>query len=158
LVNRWRQMSHSRRRLCWSWDLVIMVERLESRGNYGLRLMAYGLWLTAALKVEMPKNARRHRPPRRPLLRDLVEPSRIRSATSESQAPRRFCQGKIAVGPDVGPAQCHQEVDVDTPGAEATNFKQPLAAGFVVRAGNCPEVEIPRHEPERELVAVRRFL
>ena len=106
----------------------------------------------------MPENARGHCSPGRPRSGESAELLVVGKAPQPLDLLCRFGQRKIAVGPDIGATQRHQQVDVRGPGTDAGNLEQPGAPRMVIELRQVAEREGAIDDAYGELSTVRRLL
>src|SRR5439155_7384950 len=96
---------------------------------------------SAQAQVVVPQQSRRDGTPRPPALADPVELLRGGPASKLFDFLHRAGQYQIGGGPDIGPEQRHQQIDVGAPTTDPVESDQRRACGVVVEAREVTEVE-----------------
>jgi hypothetical protein len=72
----------------------------------------------------MPQDAGRDGAPGTPAVRDAADPLETRRRSHPLYLAKRSDEREVAVRPDVGAAERHQEIDVCGPGADTVELDQ----------------------------------
>jgi hypothetical protein len=106
----------------------------------------------------MPQHTGRDGAPRAPRSGDATDALRVWKRSHPLDLAHRCHQRQVAVGPDVGPAERHQQVDVRGPRADASQPDQRGPRVFIIERRERVGVELARDDRLRELFDVAALL
>lgn len=106
----------------------------------------------------MPEHPCRDRSPGTPAVRDPADPLEARRRSHPLHLAERRDQREVAVRPDVSSAECHQEIDVGGPRADALQPDQCRVGVVIVHTGKRARIELARNDRLSELADVPALL